>query len=121
MTIKFKFVISILSGFILWAICFYVFNTEPWDLRYGYYIVGLVGLVLGLSWPGKPWLWPIGHYLGQLLYWAFGLLLFLKGHGHGLFIPLALGMASLILFCLPALFMSLAGAGIRKFVKALSH
>ena len=77
--------------------------------KYGYYIVGLIGFVLGLSWPGKSWLWPIAHYLGQFLYWFIGLLLFSKGHGNKFLIPLAIGLISLSQFCLPALVMSLAG------------
>ena len=125
MTIKSKFGISILSGVLLWTIYSFFFNTEPWDSRYGYYTVGLIGLVLGLSLPGKPWLWAIGHSLGQFLYWALGLtldFLFSRGISAEFYIPLlALGMISLTLFCLPALIMSLAGAGIRKFVKKLSN
>lgn len=123
MRIKFKFGICVLSGFLLWAIYSLFFNTEPWDSRYGYITVGLIGLVLGLSWPGKPWLWPLGHFLGQLLYWAFGLAIgffFYGSRGDKFFIPLTLGPMMLMLFCLPALVMSLAGAGIRKFAKKAS-
>lgn len=124
MNIKSKFAISICTGFLIWAICSFFLNTEPWDSKYGYVTVGLIGLILGLSWPEKPWLWPIGHYLGQFLYWSIGLtryVLFSNGESTNFFILLTLGMISLTVFCSPSLFMSLVGGVIIKFVKKSSH
>ncbi len=87
MRIRYKFSICILSGFLLWAIYSFFFNIELWDSKYGYNTVGLIGLVFGLSWPGKS----LGYYLGQFLYYAVGLTIdfvFAGSRGDKFFIPL---------------------------------
>ncbi len=111
------FIVSVIAGFLFWAI-FAWLNIEPWDSLYGWLTVGLLGLVLGFIGKENPWLWPLGIYLGEVL---FGLgnfmkgLLLLSGGGANMFIPL--GMIFLIPFTIPAFIGSLVGFEIRKATK----
>ncbi len=111
------FIISVIAGFIFWAI-FAWFTIEPWDTSYGWLTVGLLGLVLGLIGKENPWLWPLGIYLGETL---FGLgsvikgVVFSSGGGANMFIPL--GIIFLIPFTFPAFIGSLVGSRIRKATK----
>jgi len=112
------FILSVIVGFFFWAI-FAWLNIEPWDSAYGWLTIGLVGLVLGFIGKENPWLWPVGIFLGEVL---FGLgsfingLVFSSGGGANMFIPL--GMIFLIPFIFPAFIGSLVGFGIRKATKA---
>ena len=83
--------------------------------------MGILGFVLGLIGNGKPWLWPLGIYLGEAI---FGLgsfltsLFFYRGGGADMFIPL--GILFLILFTAPALIGSMAGFGVKKITRSLA-
>ncbi|NIQ13039.1 MAG: hypothetical protein GTO02_01105 [Candidatus Dadabacteria bacterium] len=109
------FIISIVIGILFWVMFVALLNTEPWDTTYGWIVVGMIGLILGFIGKEKPWLWPIGFFLGELL---FGLSVFFKdlffysGGGVNMFIPL--GIVFLIPFTIPAFIGSFVGFSIRK-------
>jgi len=115
------FIISVIVGFIFWAI-FDWLNIEPWDSPYGWLTVGILGLFLGFIGKENPWLWPLGIYLGETL---FGLGSFIKsiffysGGGANMFIPL--GIIFLIPFTFPAFIGSFVGFGIRKATKSFDN
>lgn len=111
---KLLFVTSVIAGGTVWA-AFAVFKTEPWDSAYGWATVAGLGLTFGFLGKGNPMFWPLGIFLGQVL---FGLGDFLKsiffysGGGVNFFFPL--GLIFLVPFTVPALIGSVVGFGIRK-------
>jgi len=115
------FIISIVIGILFWVVFIALLNTEPWDTTYGWVVVGIMGLILGFIGKEKPWLWPLGIFLGELL---FGLgnffkdLFFYSGGGVNMFIPL--GVLFLIPFTIPAIIGSFVGFGIYKFTTSLN-
>lgn len=113
------FISSVLSGMAIWFVFSLFLNTEPWDSKYGVVVMGILGFIFGLIGFERPWLWPIGIYLGQFLYGSLSLLkslFFYSGGGANFFFPL--GIIFLIPFCFPALIMSFVGAAIQKvFIK----
>ena len=115
------FIISIVIGILFWVVFVALLNTEPWDTTYGWVVVGTMGLILGFIGKEKPWLWPLGIFLGELL---FGLgaffkdLFFYSGGGVNMFIPL--GILFLIPFTIPAFIGSFVGFGIRKATMSLN-
>jgi hypothetical protein len=115
------FISSIVVGFMFWTV-FTWFNIEPWDSPYGWIIVGILGLSFGFIGKGSPWLWPIGIFLGEVL---FGLgsfmksLFFYSGGGANMFIPL--GILFLIPFSIPAFVGSFVGFGIKKATMSLNN
>jgi len=98
---------------------FAVFKTEPWDVHIGWIVLAGLGLVFGFIGKGNPILWPLGIFLGEVL---FGLGSFLKdvffysGGGVNFFFPL--GLMFLVPFIVPALIGSFAGFGLRKAINA---
>ena len=114
------FIISIIAGMAFWAV-FAWFDIELWDSPYGWAAVGMLGFVLGFIGNGKPWLWPLGIYLGEAIVGVGGFLtslFFYRGSGINMFIPL--GVLFLIPFTLPALIGSMAGFGVRKAAQSLN-
>jgi len=111
------FGLSVIAGILIWLFFLVGLKTEPWDTPYGILAILVLGFLFGLYAPQKPWLWPVGLYIGQFL---FGALIFLKsiffysGGGANLFLPL--GMIFLIFFCIPALVASLLGSAIRRII-----
>lgn len=115
------FIISIIAGMVFWAV-FAWFDIEPWDSPHGWAAVGILGFVLGFIGNGKPWLWPLGIYLGEAIFGVGSFLtslFFYRGGGANMFIPL--GVLFLILFTLPAFIGSMAGFGIKKATRSLSR
>lgn len=111
---KWLFAISVISGVAVWAV-FAVFETEPWDSPYGWIVVAGLGLILGFLGNGNPLFWPLGIFLGVVLFGAAGLvksLFFYSGGGVNFFFPL--GLMFLVPFTIPAVLGSLAGFGMRK-------
>jgi len=114
------FIISVLIGFIFWAV-FTWFEIEPWDSLYGWVTIGILGLFLGLISKGNPWLWPLGIILGEMLFGSGSFLInifFYSGGGANMFIPL--GILFLIPFSLPAIIGSFVGFGIKKAAMSLN-
>ena len=111
---KFLFVTSVIAGGTVWAV-FAGLETEPWGSPYGWIAVAGLGLTFGFLGKGHPVLWPLGIFLGELL---FGLGHFLKsmffysGGGANFFFPL--GLLFLVPFTVPALIGSIVGFGIRQ-------
>jgi hypothetical protein len=111
---KLLFVTSVIAGGTVWAV-FAVFKTEPWDSPYGWIVVTGLGLILGFLGKGNPIFWPLGIFLGEVL---FGLgdflrsIFFYSGGGVNFFFPL--GLMFLIPFTVPAFIGSFVGFGIRK-------
>ena len=114
---KFLFVTSVIAGGAVWAV-FAAFKTEPWDSPYGWIVVTGLGLILGFLGKENPMFWPLGIFLGEVL---FGLGNFLKsvffysGGGVNFFFPL--GLIFLVPFTIPALIGSFVGFGLRKATK----
>ena len=114
------FIISIFTGVLNWVVFVVLFNIEPWDTTYGWIVIGVIGFILGTIGKDKPWLWPLGIFLGELL---FGITVFLKdlffysGGGANMFIPL--GILFLIPFTIPALIGSFVGYGINKVITGI--
>jgi hypothetical protein len=108
---KFLFLGAVIAGVLLFALP----GTEPWDSLYGWVeIVGL-GLVFGFVGKGKPWLWPIGIFLGEFLYGAGSFAksyFFYSGGGANFFFPV--GLMYLVPFTVPAFIGSFIGAGVRR-------
>ena len=98
----------------MWAL-FSVFKSEPWDSPYGWIVMAGLGLILGFFGKGNPMFWPLGIFLGEVL---FGLgdflksLFFYRDGGVNFFFPL--GLIFLVPFTIPALIGSLVGSAIRK-------
>ncbi|WP_126456014.1 hypothetical protein [Sulfuriflexus mobilis] len=108
------FILSVVVGFMFWAV-FAWFKIEPWDSPYGWIIVSLLGLSLGFIGNESPWLWPLGIFLGEVLFGLGSLvksLFFYSGGGANLFFPL--GLMFLVPFTVPALMGSFVGFGLRK-------
>jgi len=113
------FIISILIGFIFWAV-FTWFEIEPWDSLYGWVTIGILGLFLGLISKDNPWFWPLGIILGEMLFGLGSFLInifFYSGGGANMFVPL--GILFLIPFSLPAIIGSFVGYGIKKATMSL--
>jgi hypothetical protein len=108
------FFTSVIAGGTVWAV-FAVLKTEPWDSLYGWIAVAGLGLTFGFLGKGNPMFWPLGIFLGEIL---FGLGEFLKSiffysdGGVNFFFPL--GLLFLIPFTVPALIGSVVGFEIRK-------
>ena len=65
------FALSIGLGLLIWALSpMLAGHREPWDAQGPYYMVSLfiAGLVPTLIEPKRFWVWPIGVYLGQVLF-----------------------------------------------------
>lgn len=111
---KLLFGISVVIGGALWVV-FALFDTEPWDSPYGWIAVAGLGIVLGFLGKGIPLLWPLGIFLGELLYGRGSVvksLFFYSGGGANMFFPL--GAMFLVPFTLPAFIGSLVGFGFKK-------
>ena len=109
------FIFSIVMGILFWGVFVVLLNIEPWDTTYGWGAVGFLGFVLGLIGKEKPWLWPVGIFLGEFFF-ALGSFLkslfFYSGGGANMFIPL--GVIFLILFNIPAFIGSFLAFGIKN-------
>lgn len=111
---KLLFVTSVIVGVAIWVV-FAVFETEPWDSRYGLMGMAGLGVVFGFLGKGNPMLWPLGIFLGELLYGTGSFmkdLFFYSGGGVNFFFPL--GAMFLVPFTIPVLIGSLAGFGFKK-------
>ena len=111
---KWLFAISVIAGVAVWAV-FAVFETEPWDSPYGWIVVAGLGLIWGFLGNGNPLFWPLGIFLGEVLFGAGSFvksLFFYSGGGVNFFFPL--GLMFLVPFTIPAVLGSLAGFGMRK-------
>lgn len=108
------FGLSIVAGIAVWPIFLIGLGVEPWDTPYGTLVVLGLGLLFGLCAPRKPWLWPIGIYLGQFLFGTASFLkslFFYREGGVNFFFPI--GMIALIYTSAPAFITSFLGSGIR--------
>lgn len=111
---KLLFVASVIAGGTVWAV-FAVFKTEPWDSPYGWIVVAGLGLAFGFLGKGNPMLWPLGIFVGEVLFGLWGYLdsiFFYGGGGVNYFWPL--GLIFLVPFTAPALIGSVVGFAIRK-------
>jgi len=67
-------ILSVFVGIFIWALSpVFTGETEPWDSSSGYCPLTLLlsGFLIGFLGPQKPWLWPMGIYLGQFFYVPF--------------------------------------------------
>jgi hypothetical protein len=111
---KLLFVTSVIAGGTVWA-AFAVFKTEPWDSPYGWLTVAGLGLILGFLGKANPMFWPLGIFLGEVLFGLGSLVksvFFYSGGGVNFFFPL--GLMFLVPFTIPALIGSFVGIGLRK-------
>lgn len=117
---KIYFLASVFIGILFWVIFIWI-NIEPWDSLYGWITVVILGFVFGFVGKVKPWLWPLGLFLGELLFGIGGYLkdlFFYSGGGVNMFIPL--GILFLVPFTIPAFIGSFVGYGARKAIKQLN-
>ena len=108
---KLLFLISVVAGTLLFAVP----ETEPWDSLYGWMGMAGLGITLGVLGKGNPMLWPLGIFLGEVLYGVGSLmksLFFYSGGGVNFFFPL--GLMFLVPFTVPAFIGSFVGFGLRK-------
>jgi hypothetical protein len=61
---KFLFLISVVAGTLLFSVS----ETEPWDSLYGWIGMAGLGIILGVLGKENPMLWPLGIFLGEILY-----------------------------------------------------
>ena len=111
---KLLFFVSVLSGAAVWAV-FGLFNTEPWDVAYGWVVLAILGIGFGFVGKANPMLWPLGIFLGEVLFGVGSLLrslLFYSGGGVNLFF--SLGLLFLVPFTATAFLGSFIGFGLRK-------
>ena len=111
---KLLFAISVVAGAALWIV-FAAFESEPWDSAYGWTVVAGLGLVLGFLGKGNPIFWPLGIFLGEVLFGLGSLVksvFFYSGGGVNFFFPL--GLMFLVPFTISALIGSFVGFGLRK-------
>jgi hypothetical protein len=107
--------LSIIAGLAIWPVFLTMLGVEPWDNQYGIVVMLGLGLAFGLLAPKKPWLGPLGLYVGQCIYGAGSFLagvFFHTGTGVNFFFPL--GMFVLLLFSAPALITSFLGSRIHR-------
>ncbi len=108
---KLLFLISVVAGTLLFAVS----ETEPWDSLYGWIGMTGLGIIFGILGKGNPMLWPLGIFLGEVLYGTGSFvksLFFYSGGGVNFFFPL--GLMFLVPFTIPALIGSFVGFGLRK-------
>ncbi len=111
---KLLFVTSVVAGGAVWAV-FAVFETEPWDSPYGWIVFVGLGFVLGYLGKGNPVFWPLGIFLGEVLFGLGSLVksvFFYSGGGVNFFFPL--GLIFLVPFIIPVFIGSFVGFGLRK-------
>lgn len=111
---KVLLVTSVIAGVTVWGV-FAAFGTEPWDSPYGWIAVAGLGLIFGFLGKRNPMLWPLGIFLGEVLFCfgSFLMSMFLySGGGVNLFFPI--GLIFLVPFTIPAFVGSFIGFGIRK-------
>jgi hypothetical protein len=111
---KLLFLISVIAGAAVWAV-FEVFKTEPWDVPYGWIVLAILGIGFGFFGKANPMLWPVGIFLGEVLYGAGSFLkslFFYSGGGVNLFFPL--GLLFLVPFTVPAFLGSFIGFALRR-------
>jgi hypothetical protein len=111
----FLLILSTMIGILIWVLSpSFTGEAEPWDSANGYYPLSLLlsGILIGFLGKGKPWLWPIGIYLGQLLYCTVKAIFFSRGTGVNFFFPI--GMIFMLKYCIIAFIGSLVGTGIGK-------
>jgi hypothetical protein len=111
---KLLFAISVIAGAAVWVV-FAAFETEPWDSPYGWIVVAGLGLILGFLGKGHPIFWPLGIFLGEVLFGLESLVksvFFYSGGGVNFFFPL--GLMFLVPFTIPAFIGSFVGFGLRK-------
>jgi len=112
------FMASIIAGMAVWG-AFAAFKTEPWDVPLGWIVLAGVGFIFGFLGKGNPILWPLGIFLGEVLFGLGSLvksLFFYSGGGVNFFFPL--GLMFLVPFTIPAFIGSFAGFGLRKAIDA---
>jgi hypothetical protein len=111
---KFLFFVSVLSGAAVWTV-FGLFRMEPWDVPHGWLVLAMLGIGFGFVGKTTPMLWPLGIFLGEVLFGLGNLLnslFFYSGGGANLFFPL--GLLFLVPFTAAAFLGSLIGFGLRK-------
>lgn len=110
--------LSIGFGLLIWALSpILACHREPWDAEGPYYMISLfiAGLVPALIEPRQFWIWPIGVYLGQILFIVGGSFLWTSA-GANLAV---VGVVLLVLYMLPTIIGAGVGAAIRKIAKKL--
>ena len=116
---KLLFFAAVVAGAMVWA-AFALFNTEPWDQPYGWLVLAIVAAGFGFLGRGNPLWWPLGIFLGEVLFGMAGVIQSMLGYGHGganMFIPL--GLMFLVPFTVPAFVGSIVGFGLRKALSLL--
>mgnify|MGYP001563853319 CR=1 FL=1 len=106
------FMLSIGLGLLIWTLSpMLAGHREPWDAQGPYYMVSLfiAGLVPALIEPKRFWVWPIGVYLGQVLF-IIGASFLLPYAGANL---AAAGIVIMVFYMVPTVIGAAIGAGIR--------
>ena len=107
------FILSVATGILLWVISpTLTGQSEPWDSPLGIPYLFVAGFGLGFLGYERPWLWPLGLYLGQFIYGASTFLQPYSGGGANMFFPL--GMILLIPYSLVSLVGAVLAAALRK-------
>lgn len=111
---KLMFFAAMAAGAIVWG-AFALFNTEPWDEPYGWLVLAIVAAGFGFLGRGNPLWWPLGIFLGEVLFGTAGVIASMLGYGASganMFIPL--GLMFVVPFTVPAFVGSVVGFGLRK-------
>lgn len=107
------FLLSVGLGFLIWVLSpMLAGHREPWDAQGHYYMVSLfiAGLVPAFIEPRRFWVWPIGVYLGQVLF-IIGVSSLWEIVGANM---AAVGVILMVFYLVPTVIGAGIGAAIRK-------
>ena len=118
-TTKYAFTLSIGLGLLTWVLSpLLTGQREPWDASGPYYMISLftAGFVPSLIEPRRFWAWPIGVYLGQVLFLLGATVFWVVTDGGGANLVLV-GVVLMPLFMWPTILGAGIGAAARKVVE----
>ena len=111
------FILTVVIGFLAWFLIPFG-GDELWDSWWYYGIFLLIIISIGFFMPTRWWLWPIGLYLGQLVYLIYAKLAYPYSEASDWWI---VGIMVLT-FNIPLLYALCAvGRGIRALVKSKNN